>query len=80
MHTYRNALTYVRKLDQLQEHVKTYRPQILVLTGNAASRPALVDFTYSITKKDSMMICGYVVPVRTVFSDKNLSKNLPGKQ
>uniref|UniRef100_A0A914CBT2 Solute carrier family 12 member 3 n=1 Tax=Acrobeloides nanus TaxID=290746 RepID=A0A914CBT2_9BILA len=61
VHTYRSALTYVRKLDHLQEHVKTYRPQILVLTGNAASRPALVDFAYSITKKDSLLICGYVV-------------------
>lgn len=41
-----------------------FRPQILVLCGNAASRPSLVDFANNITKGTSLMICGYVVPVR----------------
>ncbi|VDK30346.1 unnamed protein product, partial [Anisakis simplex] len=50
------------KLANTEEHVKNYRPQLLVLTGNPAARPSLVDFVYNITKGSSLMICGYVVP------------------
>jgi hypothetical protein len=62
-HSYRNALQYVTKLERTDEHVKNYRPQILVLSGNPAARPGLADFAYSITKGSSLMRCGYVVPV-----------------
>ncbi|XP_076305031.1 solute carrier family 12 member 2-like [Tachypleus tridentatus] len=58
--TYKDALTSVLNLNQIQEHVKNYRPQILVLTGKPTSRPSLIDFVYSITKKLSLMICGDV--------------------
>ncbi|EPB72966.1 hypothetical protein ANCCEY_07923 [Ancylostoma ceylanicum] len=50
------------KLANTEEHVKNYRPQLLVLCGNAAARPSLVDFANSITKGTSLMMCGYVVP------------------
>uniref|UniRef100_A0AC34PU84 Amino acid permease/ SLC12A domain-containing protein n=1 Tax=Panagrolaimus sp. JU765 TaxID=591449 RepID=A0AC34PU84_9BILA len=45
-HSYLNALNYVQKLEKIDEHVKNYRPQILVLTGNPAIRPSLIDFAY----------------------------------
>uniref|UniRef100_A0A914E877 Uncharacterized protein n=1 Tax=Acrobeloides nanus TaxID=290746 RepID=A0A914E877_9BILA len=61
-HNYRNALQGVIKLDHTDEHVKNYRPQILVLTGHPAARPSLVDFFYNITKGKSLMICGYILP------------------
>ncbi|VDM61432.1 unnamed protein product [Angiostrongylus costaricensis] len=61
-HSYKNALSGMIKLSNTEEHVKNYRPQLLVLCGNAASRPSLVDFANSITKGTSLMICGYVVP------------------
>ncbi|GMS79950.1 hypothetical protein PENTCL1PPCAC_2125 [Pristionchus entomophagus] len=61
-HSYKNALASMVKLANTEEHVKTYRPQILVLSGNPAARPSLVDFVYNITKGTSLMICGYVVP------------------
>ncbi|GMT10099.1 hypothetical protein PFISCL1PPCAC_1396, partial [Pristionchus fissidentatus] len=61
-HSYKNALASMVKLANTEEHVKTYRPQILVLSGNPAARPSLVDFVYNITKGSSLMICGYVVP------------------
>ncbi|WKY10102.1 hypothetical protein Q1695_002448 [Nippostrongylus brasiliensis] len=61
-HSYKNALSGMIKLSNTEEHVKNYRPQILVLCGNAASRPSLVDFAHNITKGSSLMICGYVVP------------------
>lgn len=35
--------------------------QVLVLTGNPAHRPPLVDFANLITKKLSLLICGHVV-------------------
>ncbi|KAG1669087.1 Solute carrier family 12 member 2 [Nymphon striatum] len=58
---YQSALTSVTKLNQMQEHVKNYRPQILVLSGNPSHRPPLVDFCYNITKNISLLICGNVV-------------------
>ncbi|CAI2352393.1 unnamed protein product [Caenorhabditis sp. 36 PRJEB53466] len=61
-HSYKNALSSMIKLSTTEEHVKNYRPQFLVLTGNPAARPSLVDFANNITKGSSLMICGYVVP------------------
>ncbi|VBB33264.1 unnamed protein product, partial [Acanthocheilonema viteae] len=61
-HTYKNALQAMQKLSNTEEHVKNYRPQILLLAGNPAARPSLVDFAYNITKGSSLMICGFVVP------------------
>ena len=65
-HSYRNALLSVSKLDNTDEHVKTYRPQLLVLTGNPAARSSLVDFAYNITKGNSLMVCGHIVPVSSI--------------
>ncbi|CAJ0960951.1 unnamed protein product, partial [Mesorhabditis belari] len=61
-HSYKNALSSMVKLVNTEEHVKNYRPQLLVLTGNPAARPSLVDFVENITKGTSLMVCGYVVP------------------
>ncbi|KAK6107385.1 K-Cl cotransporter family protein [Brugia pahangi] len=61
-HTYKNALQAMQKLAVTEEHVKNYRPQVLLLAGNPAARPSLVDFAYNITKGSSLMICGFVVP------------------
>ncbi|KAI3411843.1 hypothetical protein GPALN_001906 [Globodera pallida] len=63
-HSYRNALQYVSKLERTEEHVKNYRPQLMVLTGNPAARAGLVDFAYSITKGSSLLMCGYVIPYK----------------
>ena len=35
--------------------------QVLVLTGNPAHRPPLVDFANLITKKLSLLVCGHVI-------------------
>ncbi|CAF1426398.1 unnamed protein product [Rotaria magnacalcarata] len=59
-HTYRRALDATHKLDTIQEHVKNFRPQMLVLTGNPMYRPALVDFCSLVTHGHSLMICGNV--------------------
>ena len=58
-----NALKGVQNLTETQEHVKNYRPKVLVLTGNPAHRPPLVDFANLFTKKLSLLICGHVITV-----------------
>uniref|UniRef100_A0A8C2J4H1 Solute carrier family 12 member 10, tandem duplicate 1 n=1 Tax=Cyprinus carpio TaxID=7962 RepID=A0A8C2J4H1_CYPCA len=55
--TYNMALSYSVSLAGVEDHVKNYRPQCLVLTGPPTLRPALVDFVGSFTKNVSLMIC-----------------------
>lgn len=57
---YKNALQAVQQLNTVEEHVKNYRPQILVLSGMPSARPALVDFAHLITKNQSMLVCGHI--------------------
>lgn len=72
--TYKTALSSAYKLNNVPEHVKNYRPQILVLTGCPSSRLPLVDFAHHITKKISLLVCGHVAKenlsqrVRTAYS------------
>ena len=61
--SYKNALTSVQELNHVDEHVKNYRPQILVLSALPSMRPALVDFAYLITKNLSLLVCGQIVKV-----------------
>merc|ERR1719264_609070 len=56
-----NALKGVQSLTDTADHVKNYRPKLIVLTGNPATRPPLVDFANLITKKLSLLICGHVI-------------------
>ncbi|XP_014667356.1 PREDICTED: solute carrier family 12 member 2-like [Priapulus caudatus] len=58
---YRSALIALLKLNNVEDHVKNYRPQCLVLSGDPRSRPALVDLVSSFTKKVSLMVCGHLV-------------------
>uniref|UniRef100_A0A671UNW8 Solute carrier family 12 member 10, tandem duplicate 1 n=1 Tax=Sparus aurata TaxID=8175 RepID=A0A671UNW8_SPAAU len=55
--TYNMALSYSVALSGVEDHVKNFRPQCLVLTGPPNQRPALVDFVASFTKHTSLMIC-----------------------
>ncbi|KAM8799289.1 solute carrier family 12 member 3 [Eudromia elegans] len=59
--SYNLALNYSVGLSEVDEHVKNYRPQCLVLTGPPNFRPALVDFVGTFTKNLSLMICGNVL-------------------
>jgi hypothetical protein len=63
-HTYRRALDATLKLGSVQEHVKNFRPQMLVLAGNPMCRTALVDLGSLLTHGHSLMICGNVILVR----------------
>ena len=57
----------MQHLVYVEEHVKNYRPQILVLTGPPNHRPALLDFANLICKGKSMLICGDVIKVKVIF-------------
>uniref|UniRef100_A0A8C6SGW0 Solute carrier family 12 member 3 n=1 Tax=Neogobius melanostomus TaxID=47308 RepID=A0A8C6SGW0_9GOBI len=59
--TYNMALSYSVSLSGVEDHVKNFRPQCLVLTGPPNKRPALVDFVGSFTKHISLMICGDIL-------------------
>ncbi|KAL1505355.1 hypothetical protein ABEB36_004942 [Hypothenemus hampei] len=59
--TYKTALSSAQKLINVGEHVKNYKPQILVLCGHPKHRPPLVDFANLITKNHSLLIVGDVV-------------------
>ncbi|KAI1712835.1 solute carrier family 12 domain-containing protein [Ditylenchus destructor] len=77
-HVYRSALGNLMKLTSSEEHVKNFRPQILLLSGNPASRVPLLDFAHSITKGDSLLVCGHVVqypPSSRLFTVMNRLQN-----
>ncbi|XP_062860772.1 solute carrier family 12 member 3 isoform X1 [Trichomycterus rosablanca] len=59
--SYNMALSYCVGLNQVDEHIKNYRPQCLVLTGPPSLRPALIDFVGTFTKNQSLMMCGDVI-------------------
>ncbi|XP_069757459.1 solute carrier family 12 member 3 isoform X2 [Narcine bancroftii] len=59
--SYNMALNYSVQLNEVDDHVKNYRPQCLVLTGPPNFRPALLDFVGTITKNHSLMVCGNVL-------------------
>ncbi|XP_028665205.1 solute carrier family 12 member 3 isoform X1 [Erpetoichthys calabaricus] len=59
--SYNMALSYSVGLNEVDEHIKNYRPQCLVLTGPPNFRPAVVDFVGTFTKHLSLMICGNVI-------------------
>ncbi|XP_043223696.1 solute carrier family 12 member 3-like isoform X1 [Amphibalanus amphitrite] len=59
--TYVTALGFMQRLNQVRDHVKNYRPQVLVLSGMPGDRPPLVDFGNALTKNLSLLICGHVV-------------------
>nr|XP_033779076.1 LOW QUALITY PROTEIN: solute carrier family 12 member 3-like [Geotrypetes seraphini] len=65
---YHLALAYSVNLTGVEDHVKNFRPQCMVLTGAPNFRPALVDFFGTVTKNISLMICGNVV----TYSEKSL--------
>uniref|UniRef100_A0A673CPP8 Solute carrier family 12 member 2 n=1 Tax=Sphaeramia orbicularis TaxID=375764 RepID=A0A673CPP8_9TELE len=63
--TYHQALTHTLHLSGVEDHIKNFRPQCLVMTGYPNSRPALLDLVHSFTKNVGLMICGHVRTVKT---------------
>ena len=58
---YMRALKACKRMIDVPDHVKTFRPQILVLTGTPHFRPALLDFADCITRKMSLLVAGHII-------------------
>ncbi|KAM3874509.1 solute carrier family 12 member 2 isoform 2-T2 [Diretmus argenteus] len=58
--TYHQALTHSLHLSGVEDHIKNFRPQCLVMTGYPNSRPALLNLVHAFTKNVGLMICGHV--------------------
>ncbi|KAB7507823.1 Solute carrier family 12 member 2, partial [Armadillidium nasatum] len=59
--TYVSALKSTLELITVEDHIKNYRPQVLLLSGSPGARPALVNFANSITKNLSFLSCADIV-------------------
>lgn len=56
--TYKTALSAALRLQRVNDHIKNYHPQVLVLSGAPYARPPLVDLGNAITKNHSLLIVG----------------------
>uniref|UniRef100_A0A7N9AY68 Solute carrier family 12 member 2 n=1 Tax=Mastacembelus armatus TaxID=205130 RepID=A0A7N9AY68_9TELE len=73
--TYHQALTHTLHLSGVEDHIKNFRPQCLVMTGFPNSRPALLDLVHSFTKNVGLMICGHIRTVKQSRYQRWLLKN-----
>ena len=72
--SFMSALKAVHTLATVEDHVKTYRPKIIVFCGNPQDRPALVDFTSLLTRNISLLICANVVDSSIEFKEYSEKK------
>ncbi len=56
-----SALKAVQTLARVEDHVKNYRPKVIVLCGSPPDRPLLVDFANLLTKRISLLELVHVV-------------------
>ncbi|XP_034027050.1 solute carrier family 12 member 2-like [Thalassophryne amazonica] len=68
---YNQALTHCLNLTGIEDHVKNFRPQCLVLAGYPNARPALLHLVHSFTKNVGLMVCGHI---RTVSRRPNFKE------
>lgn len=54
------TLQNVHELSNAPDHVKNFRPKVLVFSGNPAHRIPLMDFAHLLTKKLSLLMCADV--------------------
>nr|AGX01628.1 Na+:K+:2Cl- cotransporter 1b [Monopterus albus] len=71
---YNQALTHCLNLTGVEDHVKNFRPQCLVLAGYPNSRPALLQLVHSFTKNIGLVVCGHVRIVSRRPNVKELSQ------
>ena len=61
-YSYTQALNHTLKLTSVDDHIKNFRPQLMVLSGHPEHRPALVHLGSQITKNISLMVCANIRP------------------
>ena len=57
---YSFTLSNSYRLQHVQEHIKNYRPQFLVLSGDPETREGIVRLVHEISGNVSLMICAEV--------------------
>lgn len=62
--TYKTALSAALRLQRVEDHIKNYHPQVLVLAGSPSSRPPLIDLGNLITKNHSLLIVGDAIATK----------------
>uniref|UniRef100_A0A4W4F460 Solute carrier family 12 member 2 n=1 Tax=Electrophorus electricus TaxID=8005 RepID=A0A4W4F460_ELEEL len=62
---YNQALSHCLHLTGVEDHIKNFRPQCLVMIGYPNARPALLHLVHAFTKNVGLMICGHVRMVGT---------------
>ncbi|XP_053182169.1 solute carrier family 12 member 2-like [Scomber japonicus] len=72
---YNQALTHCLNLTGVEDHVKNFRPQCLVLCGYPNARPALLQLVHSFTKNVGLMVCSHVRTVSRRPNFKELSQD-----
>ncbi|XP_060617978.2 solute carrier family 12 member 2 isoform X1 [Anolis sagrei] len=78
--TYLNALQHAVRLTGVEDHVKNFRPQCLVMSGPPNSRPALLHLVHAFTKNVGLMICGHVHMSPRRQAMKELTTDMPKYQ
>ncbi|XP_032873671.1 solute carrier family 12 member 2 isoform X3 [Amblyraja radiata] len=58
--TYLIAMQHAIRLAGVEDHVKNFRPQCLLMTGAPTSRPALLHLVHGFTKNVGLVVCGHV--------------------
>ncbi|XP_078252213.1 solute carrier family 12 member 2 isoform X2 [Rhinoraja longicauda] len=58
--TYMIAMQHAIRLAGVEDHVKNFRPQCLLMTGAPTSRPALLHLVHGFTKNVGLVVCGHV--------------------
>lgn len=76
--TYSSAVSNALSLSGVEDHVKNFRPQILVLNGSARIRPALLDLANAFTKNFGLCISSevFVGQTQEAFQQKNINMEL----
>uniref|UniRef100_A0A8C7ZSZ2 Solute carrier family 12 member 1 n=1 Tax=Oryzias sinensis TaxID=183150 RepID=A0A8C7ZSZ2_9TELE len=70
--TFVSSVSNALSLSGVEDHVKNFRPQILVLTGSAQNRPPLLDLAHSFTKNYGLCItCEVFGPKSEVLPEMN---------
>uniref|UniRef100_A0A674HZ18 Solute carrier family 12 member 1 n=2 Tax=Terrapene triunguis TaxID=2587831 RepID=A0A674HZ18_9SAUR len=77
---YVNALDSALELTAVEDHVKNFRPQCIVLTGGPMTRPALLDITHSFTKNNGLCICCQVYTGPRKLCVKEMNSGMAKKQ
>ncbi|NXD06356.1 S12A1 protein, partial [Nothocercus nigrocapillus] len=77
---YINALDSALALTTVEDHVKNFRPQCIVLTGAPMIRPALLDITHTFTKNNGLCICCEVYMGPRELCVKEMNSGMAKKQ